>query len=201
MEEYIFKIIILGSGGVGKSSLIRRFTTKIFTKDYISGIGVEIHTRIIYVNDITIRFILFDTAGQEYYTKLRPTYYMGARAVSVVFDVTNEKTFEDAKDWWKESHLPEKIPGILIGNKIDLIESRMITSEMGETLAKELKLSYIETSAKTGENVGRSFYKLVFMILEKYSVPLSKALCPYCGTVAYILKREQLCYNCNNRIE
>ncbi|MFX0063156.1 MAG: Rab family GTPase [Candidatus Hermodarchaeota archaeon] len=201
--NYLFKIINLGSVGVGKSSLFRKFVYGTFEQSYISLLGVDIETTKIHVKDVVVKLILFDTAGQEYFAKLRPTYYKGARAALVVFDVTNEKTFKDAKAWWKEllAHLPEKIPGILIGNKIDLMESRTVTSEKGKTLAKELNLPYIETSAKTGKNVEQSLYTLVSMMLVEDCFPLPKVLCPYCGSMPYFFKRDQLCFNCNNRIE
>ncbi|MFX1536620.1 MAG: GTP-binding protein, partial [Promethearchaeota archaeon] len=163
------------------------------------------------IQTIKVTLIFFDlkrsAVHRPDFTKIRSSYYERANGAVVVFDLTNEETFEDVRYWWKEllKHLPEKIPTILLGNKRDLIESSTVTSEMGRNLAREWNIPYIETSAKTGANVYSAFYILTSMILERNR--LINMLCPFCGNIgAYqvtgydINRKQQVCSTCNNQI-
>lgn len=170
--EYVFKIVAVGSGGVGKTSLIRRFAYNKFEIDYVMTLGVDFTTRELSVSDKYVKIVCVDTAGQEYYGKIRPSYYSGATAAFIVFDLTNRNSFESLPKWINElrQYLP-KIPIDIVGNKLDLTKenesARRITEEEALEFAKQNNMSYFETSAKEGEGVDHIFRHLSEKVLEK----------------------------------
>ncbi|MFW9998294.1 MAG: Rab family GTPase [Candidatus Odinarchaeota archaeon] len=170
--EYIFKVVAVGAGGVGKTSLIRRFATDKFQESYLMTLGVDFTTKEVYVKerDTITKIIVVDTAGQEYYSRLRPTYYSGANGCIICFDVTDKASFDAIPEWLNEfrSHIDavDNIAMTLVGNKTDLKNSRKITKEEAEAYSKTLGLKYHETSAKNGRNVDAVFTYLASEILR-----------------------------------
>jgi small GTP-binding protein len=169
--EYAYKLILGGDGAVGKTSMVHRFIDNIFEVDYKSTIGTSIMKKECDFGGLNskVRFVIWDLAGQPQFKRVRQSYVSNAEAGILVFDVTRRDTFENIKTWYEE--IIKESPGInliLVGNKTDLVDSRVVKKEEGEALAKQLGLSYIETSAKTGENIEDAFKMLALQIIKIY---------------------------------
>lgn len=170
--EYAFKLILGGDGAVGKTSMVHRYVENEFAKDYKSTIGTSIMKKECSFKELnsTVRFIIWDLAGQAQFKRVRMSYLEKAEAGILVYDVTNRESFESIdKNWNQEiKKVCPSIALILVGNKIDLKENRVVSTEEGEALSQKLKLTYIETSAKTGENINDAFRMLALQIIKKY---------------------------------
>jgi small GTP-binding protein len=160
--EKLFKLIVLGSAGVGKTTLVSQFLKKEEVIDYRPTLGISISTQRYYVQGFkedVIKFLIFDLAGQSFFKRVRRDYYKGANCAFIVYDVTRRETFDEAIDFWLKDAKMElgNIPFILIGNKIDLEEDRVVTKEEGLKKARELKSFFTETSALRNINVQDTF--------------------------------------------
>lgn len=165
--DFLFKTIVVGDGAVGKTAITFRYAVDKFQENYKMTIGVDFTIKREKVNDKEIKIQVWDTGGQEKFSKIRPLYYRGALGGLVVFDVTTKESFENLDGWFEEIQKNcTQIPIILVGNKIDL-KNRKTTKEEGRKYAakksKEMgyKIPYLETSAKTGETIKKVFRKLV----------------------------------------
>ena len=171
--EYAFKLILGGDGAVGKTSMVHRFVENKFAKDYKSTIGTSIMKKECKFDglDSIVRFVLWDLAGQSQFKKVRQSYLSNAEAGILAFDVTNPMSFQNIENWHKEilSASPN-IKLILVGNKIDLEDERLVSREDGEITAENLGIPYIETSAKTGESINDAFRMLALQMIKKYLV-------------------------------
>jgi small GTP-binding protein len=169
--EYAYKLILGGEGGVGKTSMVHRFVENSFQTDYKSTIGTSIMKKECDFEGLEskVRFVLWDLAGQAQFKRVRQSYLSNAEAGILVYDVTRKDTLEKVENWYNEiKDVSPTISLILVGNKIDLTEDRVISTEMGEALAKKLNLSYIETSAKTGENINDAFKMLALQRIREF---------------------------------
>ncbi|XP_072912631.1 ras-related protein Rab-23 isoform X2 [Hemitrygon akajei] len=171
MEEDIevaIKVVVVGNGAVGKSSMIQRYCKGIFTKDYKKTIGVDFLERQIQVNDEDVRLMLWDTAGQEEFDAITKAYYRGAQACVLVFSTTDRESFE-ATSSWKEKVEAEvgDIPTVLVQNKIDLLDETVLKNEEAEALAKRLKLRFYRASVKEDLNVNEVFKYLAEKYLQR----------------------------------
>ena len=173
VKEFVFKIVVLGDAAVGKTSLINMYIEQSFSEDYKPTLGANIIRKDVQVDKInaSVRLIMWDLAGQEKYNVIRSMYFQGCVGALLVYDVTRHNTFEtiDSK-WLKDFKKYVKKEGtyILIGNKIDLNDDRVVSTEDGQKYAKQIDASdFIETSAKYGENVEQAFSNLVTQILRK----------------------------------
>ncbi len=160
--ERLFKLIILGSGAVGKTTLVNRFLKKENIVDYRPTLGISLSTQQYYVQGFkedVIKFLICDLAGQSFFRRVRREYYKGANCAFIVYDVTRRDTFEEAINFWFEDAKKElgSIPFGLIGNKIDMEDEREVTKEEGLAKAKEIKSFFIETSALHNINVQDTF--------------------------------------------
>uniref|UniRef100_A0A8C2SDR9 Ras-related protein Rab-23 n=1 Tax=Capra hircus TaxID=9925 RepID=A0A8C2SDR9_CAPHI len=157
--EVAIKMVVVGNGAVGKSSMIQRYCKGIFTKDYKKTIGVDFLERQIQVNDEDVRLMLWDTAGQEEFDAITKAYYRGAQACVLVFSTTDRESFE-AISSWREKVVAEvgDIPTALVQNKIDLLDDSCIKNEEAEALAKKLKLRFYRTSVKEDLNVSEGVF-------------------------------------------
>ncbi|KAI3436923.1 uncharacterized protein J3R85_005967 [Psidium guajava] len=156
------KLVLLGDVGAGKSSLVLRFVKGQFVEFQESTIGAAFFSQTLAVNDATVKFEIWDTAGQERYHSLAPMYYRGAAAAIIVYDMTNQASFERAKKWVQELQAqgnPNMVMA-LAGNKADLLDARKVTAEEAQTYAQEHGLFFMETSAKTATNVNDIFYEI-----------------------------------------
>lgn len=161
-REAIFKIIVLGDEKVGKTSLINSFVTNKFKEDYRPTLGINITEQIFYIQglkNIQQKFLIYDVAGQKFFKRVRKHYYAGAHAAFLMYDVTERNSFVHLSEWYEDliQNIPQ-IPVVLVGNKIDLTDQRQVTFHEGQLWAKNHKVSFMETSAKTGQNIKDVFH-------------------------------------------
>ena len=174
--KYIFKFIIVGNSGTGKSCITTRYVSNKYTDYSDSTIGVEFGHKIINVNNIDVKILIWDTAGQERYQSIAQSYYRGTTAVVLVYDVNNRETFNRIPHWYetvKENHEPIDeglVPIILVGNKIDL--NRKVSYVEAYELAKKLGIEYMEVSAKNNIQINQLFKSLAVEICSKIEIGL-----------------------------
>jgi Rab family protein len=171
--EKLFKLIVLGSAAVGKTTMVNQFLKKEDIIDYRPTLGISISTQRYHVQgfkDDVIKFLIFDLAGQSFFKRVRRDYYKGANCAFIVYDVTRRETFDEAIDFWLKDAQKElgNIPFVLIGNKIDKEEERVVRKEEGMEKAKELKSFFIETSALQNINVQDTFKIIGIGLFFKY---------------------------------
>jgi len=161
--DYLFKVVLIGDSGVGKSNLLSRFTRNEFNLESKSTIGVEFATRSIQVDSKTIKAQIWDTAGQERYRAITSAYYRGAVGALLVYDIAKHQTYENVTRWLKElrDHADSNIVIMLVGNKSDLRHLRAVPTEEAKQFAAENGLMFIETSALDSSNVELAFQKIL----------------------------------------
>ncbi|KAF3839532.1 RAB11a, member RAS oncogene family, like [Gymnodraco acuticeps] len=164
--DYLFKVVLIGDSGVGKSNLLSRFTRNEFSLESKSTIGVEFATRSIQVEGKTIKAQIWDTAGQERYRAITSAYYRGAVGALLVYDIAKHLTYENAERWLKElqDHADSNIVIMLVGNKSDLRHLRAVPTEEAKALAEKHGLSFLETSALDSSNVELAFQTILTAI-------------------------------------
>jgi len=167
--ENLFKFIVVGSSGVGKSSILLQFTDHEFQPTHDSTIGIEFGVRMLTVDGVKVKVQIWDTAGQESYRSIAANYYRNAQAALLVYDMTDKDSFTSLKVWLDEilRHSDPEITITLIGNKKDMEERRTVSMEAGEAFAREHSLLYVETSAKTAANVDYVFDTACKIVLGK----------------------------------
>ena len=165
---YLFKYIIIGDTGVGKSCLLLQFTDKRFRQQHDLTIGVEFGARTVQIHNKNIKLQIWDTAGQESFKSITRSYYRGAAGALLVYDITRRDTFNHLTRWLEEvrQNGNPDMTIMLIGNKCDLDARRQVSFEEGERFAKENGLIFTETSAKTAFNVEEAFLQTSQMIYE-----------------------------------
>ncbi|MFX1376819.1 MAG: Rab family GTPase [Promethearchaeota archaeon] len=169
-SNYIYKLSLIGDGGVGKTSMVQRYVHGIFKADYKATIGTFISKKECKFDEIntSVRFMIWDLAGQNQFQRLWPDYLTDSHAGIIVYDITNRESFENVKKWYdiiKKVAFPN-IVLILVGNKIDLADSRQIELDEAVELARDLGIFYIETSAKTNENIDGVFEWIALQIIN-----------------------------------
>lgn len=157
--DYLFKLLLIGDSGVGKSCLLLRFADDTYTESYISTIGVDFKIRTIELEGKTIKLQIWDTAGQERFRTITSSYYRGAHGIIVVFDVTDQESFNNVKQWLHEidRYACQNVKKLLVGNKCDLASKRAVATETAQEFADSLGIQYLETSAKNATNVEKAF--------------------------------------------
>jgi len=165
----LFKYIIIGDTGVGKSCLLLQFTDKRFQPVHDLTIGVEFGARMVTIDGKQIKLQIWDTAGQESFRSITRSYYRGAAGALLVYDITRRETFNHLTNWLEDAktHANQNMTIILVGNKSDLDHRRTVTYEEGEKFAKDNGLIFLETSAKTAANVEEAFINTAKKIYEK----------------------------------
>jgi small GTP-binding protein len=170
--DFAFKILLLGDSSVGKTCFLKRYTDNTFQDAYLSTIGFDFKFKFVTLdNGKTVKVQLWDTAGQERFRTIAKSYYKGAHGIILIYDVTNRKTYDNIKKWLNQirDEASNRISIILVANKIDCEDTRQVTKEEGETLAKASNLPIFEASAKDSINVNESFQFLIEKINENVS--------------------------------
>ncbi|KAI8082807.1 GTP-binding protein ypt1 [Halteromyces radiatus] len=164
--DYLFKMLLIGDSGVGKSCLLLRFADDTYTESYISTIGVDFKIRTIQLDGKTIKLQIWDTAGQERFRTITSSYYRGAHGIIVVYDVTDQESFNNVKLWLKEidRYAAEGVSKLLVGNKTDLMDQKVVETEQAKELSDSLDIPLLETSAKDSINVEQAFLTMAKQI-------------------------------------
>ena len=167
--NYLFKYIIIGDAAVGKSNLLLRYAHGQFKDEYQLTIGVEFGAKNISINDKIYRIQIWDTAGQENFRSITRAYYKNSVCALVVYDITNRDSFNNISNWIEDckNQSPKTIFMVLVGNKSDLSDKRVISIDEGRELAEKYNMIFFETSAKTGDNVDLIFFKSAEEIAKK----------------------------------
>ncbi|NXE23255.1 RAB17 protein, partial [Ardeotis kori] len=172
---YVYKVVLLGSSSVGKSSLAYRYVKNDF-KESLPTVGCSFFTRTLNLQAGTVKFEIWDTAGQEKYHSVCHLYYRGAHAILLVYDIANKETLKGAKLWLRDlekEFLPDEIVVALVGNKMDLAAEREVTTEEGEEFARTKGLLFMETSAKSSHRVNDVFMAIAQELLQREMEKLS----------------------------
>eukprot|EP01053_Blabericola_migrator_P005772 Blabericola_migrator_1__5771@NODE_2925_length_2204_cov_626_211511_g1834_i0_p1_GENE_NODE_2925_length_2204_cov_626_211511_g1834_i0NODE_2925_length_2204_cov_626_211511_g1834_i0_p1_ORF_typecomplete_len211_score18_86Ras/PF00071_22/5e69Roc/PF08477_13/5e27Arf/PF00025_21/2_3e22Gtr1_RagA/PF04670_12/1_7e09SRPRB/PF09439_10/5_6e09FeoB_N/PF02421_18/2_9e07GTP_EFTU/PF00009_27/6_4e07RsgA_GTPase/PF03193_16/0_17RsgA_GTPase/PF03193_16/0_049MMR_HSR1/PF01926_23/7e06Septin/PF00735_18/0_00048Septin/PF00735_18/9_8e02AI len=170
--DYLFKLLLIGNSGVGKSCLLLRFADDNYTESYISTIGVDFKIRTIELESKTVKLQIWDTAGQERFRTITSSYYRGAQGIIVVYDVTDRDTFDHVRRWMQEieRYAGDNVCRLLVGNKNDLTSKKVVMYEEGKDLADEYGIRFVETSAKNATNVEQAFQLMASEIKAKVQV-------------------------------
>lgn len=167
-DRKIFRVVLLGNSGVGKTSIVRMFTEEAFTASYPSTIGVFNAQKRVNYNGKTAILDISDTGGQERYSSLAPIYCRNADAVLICYDITDVRTFEKIDDWRLTGGIPEKALIVVVGCKSDLVHQRDVTPEMVSRMETKLKnIKFFETSAKSNQNVSEVFMYLLSVLMPQ----------------------------------
>lgn len=162
---------------MGKSCLLLRFADDTYTESYISTIGVDFKIRTIELDGKTIKLQIWDTAGQERFRTITSSYYRGAHGIIVVYDVTDNESFNNVKQWLHEidRYACENVNKLLVGNKSDLTAKRVVSTEQGKEFADSLGIEFLETSAKTAQNVEQAFLTMASQIKARMKTQPTQA--------------------------
>jgi len=166
--DYLFKLLLIGDSGVGKSCLLLRFADHTYTESYISTIGVDFKIRTIELDGKTIKLQIWDTAGQERFRTITSSYYRGAHGIIVVYDVTDLESFNNVKQWLNEidRYASENVCKLLVGNKCDLVSKKVVDFDTAKEFAEKLSIPFLETSAKAATNVEKAFLTMAAEIKQ-----------------------------------
>mmetsp|Transcript_64034 Transcript_64034/g.133511 ORF Transcript_64034/g.133511 Transcript_64034/m.133511 type:complete len:202 (+) Transcript_64034:109-714(+) len=176
--DYLFKLLLIGDSGVGKSCLLLRFADDTYTESYISTIGVDFKIRTLELDGKTIKLQIWDTAGQERFRTITSSYYRGAHGIIVVYDVTDQESFNNVKQWMNEidRYASDKVNKMLVGNKCDLTSKKVVDYDAAKEFADQLGIPFLETSAKNSTNVEQAFITMAAEIKARMaSAPAPKA--------------------------
>ena len=169
--DHLFKLLLIGDSGVGKSCLLLRFADDTYTESYISTIGVDFKIRTIDIGGKSIKLQIWDTAGQERFRTITSSYYRGAHGIIVVYDVTDQASFSNVKQWLQEidRYACENVNKLLVGNKCDLTTKKVVDYNTAKEFADGLGIPFLETSAKNSTNVEDAFVTMANEIQNRVS--------------------------------
>ncbi|CAN1181593.1 Ras-related protein RABD1 [Linum perenne] len=167
--DYLFKLLLIGDSSVGKSCLLLRFADDSYVDSYISTIGVDFKIRTVELDGKTVKLQIWDTAGQERFRTITSSYYRGAHGIIIVYDVTDMDSFNNVKQWLNEidRYANDTVCKLLVGNKCDLVENKVVDTQTAKALADELGIPFLETSAKDSINVEQAFLTMAAEIKKK----------------------------------
>ncbi|XP_064415873.1 ras-related protein Rab-3B [Latimeria chalumnae] len=169
--DYMFKLLIIGNSSVGKTSFLFRYADDTYTSAFVSTVGIDFKVKTVYRHDKRVKLQIWDTAGQERYRTITTAYYRGAMGFILMYDITNEESFSAVQDWATQikTYSWDNAQVVLVGNKCDVEDERVVPAEKGKHLADQLGFEYFEASAKENINVKQVFERLVDIICEKMS--------------------------------
>lgn len=172
--DYMFKLLIIGNSSVGKTSFLFRYADDTFTSAFVSTVGIDFKVKTVYRNDKRVKLQIWDTAGQERYRTITTAYYRGAMGFILMYDITNEESYNAVQDWATQikTYSWDNAQVILVGNKCDMEDERVIPAEKGKHLADQLGFEFFEASAKENIQVKQVFERLVDIICDKMSESL-----------------------------
>jgi Ras-related protein Rab-1A len=167
--DYLFKLLLIGDSGVGKSSLLLRFADDSYLETYISTIGVDFKIRTVELDGKTVKLQIWDTAGQERFRTITSSYYRGAHGIIVVYDVTDQESFNNVKQWLNEidRYASEDVNKLIVGNKSDRANEKVVDSLTAKAFADEVGIPFLETSAKSAINVEQAFMTMAAEIKRR----------------------------------
>ncbi|KAI4356625.1 hypothetical protein L6164_000634 [Bauhinia variegata] len=167
--DYLFKLLLIGDSGVGKSCLLLRFADDSYIESYISTIGVDFKIRTVEQDGKTIKLQIWDTAGQERFRTITSSYYRGAHGIIIVYDVTDQESFNNVKQWLSEidRYASDSVNKLLVGNKCDLTANKVVSYETAKAFADEIGIPFMETSAKDATNVEQAFMAMAASIKNR----------------------------------
>ncbi|XP_030854540.1 ras-related protein ORAB-1 isoform X3 [Strongylocentrotus purpuratus] len=167
--KWLFKHFLIGDSDVGKSRLLLRFADDTYTESYISTIGVDFKIRTIELDGKVIKLQIWDTAGQERFRTITSSYYRGAHGIIVVYDVTDQESFNNVKQWLQEidRYASENVNKLLVGNKCDLTTKKVVDYTTAKEYADQLEIPFLETSAKNATNVEQAFMTMAAEIKNR----------------------------------
>jgi len=167
--EYLFKLLLIGDSGVGKSSLLLRFCDNTFTDSFIATIGSDYKERVVEIDGASCKLQVWDTAGQERFRTITSSYYRGANGIIVVYDMTNPESFQNVGKWLQEidRYAGEETLRLLVGAKCDLDDERKVKAEEAREFAEQQNLEFVEASSKSPKNVDEAFIMIAKSIKEK----------------------------------
>ena len=170
--DRIFKILLIGDSGTGKSNILLRYCDDYFCENFISTIGVDFKIKTLNVQDSIVKLQIWDTAGQERFSTITRNYYRHSDGIFIVYDVTNRASFDNISKWMKsiDENSNSNVVRYLIGNKSDLKQERCVSYEEGESLALRYGIGFLETSAKERINVDEVFQKLIEFLIRRNKV-------------------------------
>ncbi|KAG5265633.1 hypothetical protein AALO_G00244640 [Alosa alosa] len=167
--DLLFKLLLIGDSGVGKTCVLFRFSDDAFNTTFISTIGIDFKIKTVELEGKKIKLQIWDTAGQERFHTITTSYYRGAMGIMLVYDITNTKSFENITKWLRniDEHASEEVERMLLGNKCDMDDKRVVPTAKGEQIAAEHGIRFFETSAKANINIEKAFICLAEDILSK----------------------------------
>jgi small GTP-binding protein len=167
--ELLYKIIIIGDSNVGKSNILSRYTKDQFQGNSKATVGVELGTKFVKIEGVGAKLQIWDTAGQERYRSLTSSYYKGCHGCFIVYDITNEASFQSISTWYEQAvkEAGKDVSIILVGNKCDLESERKVSKEQGEEKARSMNASFFETSALSKVNIDDIFNEIVNNIFQR----------------------------------
>ncbi|KAH0727711.1 hypothetical protein KY290_003415 [Solanum tuberosum] len=168
-SDYLFKLLLIGDSGVGKSCLLLRFADDSYLDSYISTIGVDFKIRTVEQDGKTIKLQIWDTAGQERFRTITSSYYRGAHGIIIVYDITDQESFNNVKQWLSEidRYASENVNKLLVGNKSDLNDNRAVSYDTAKAFADEIGIPFMEASAKSATNVEQAFMAMAAEIKNR----------------------------------
>lgn len=171
--DYLFKILLIGDSGVGKTCILCRFANNEFNRSHISTIGIDFKMKTIVVEGKRIRIQMWDTAGQERYETITTQYYRRAQGIILVYDITRQETFNNIRKWLRyvDEHASNNVQRLLLANKCDAEDERMVWKDQGARLAAEKSIKFYETSAQSDINIDEAFTEICRQILQTVDVP------------------------------
>ncbi|XP_031720844.1 ras-related protein Rab-8A-like [Anarrhichthys ocellatus] len=172
--DYLFKLLLIGDSGVGKTCVLFRFSEDAFNSTFTATLGVDFKIRTIELDGKKIKLQIWDTAGQERFQTITTAYYRGATGIMLVYDIANEDSFENIKNWIRniEEHASSDVEKMVLGNKCEINDKRQVSKDRGEKLALEYGIKFMEISAKANINVENAFLTLARDIKSKMDTKL-----------------------------
>ena len=169
-HDYLFKLMLIGDAGVGKSSLLLRFADGTFTDHFLTTIGVDFKLKTINLDGKVVKLQIWDTAGGERFRVITEAYYRGAGGIIFIYDVTKQTSFDHVEHWLVDisKHARKDVPKLLIGNKSDLSDKRVVDSVTAKQYADSVNMPFMETSAKCDANVEQAFVMMASQVKRRF---------------------------------